>query len=163
MTEEKKQAIVGKIMTILFVGLVVFIIAHSCRNDKKPCPECPDCPECPKVDSSAICQACADDFRQDALAYWDSIKQVRTLEIDTLLDAAIQEATAYRENAIYQVDTMRDNYLAWCADTIQGINDYFDSLKDLKVYDNMIYYGDSLNPAKAEFDSITGKPKLIFN
>lgn len=145
--------------------LITCLLLIQCNNNCPECEVCQDCPECPElpvIDSVQICNLCFENYMQRANDYWDSLKTTSYAKIDSLHAAAFEEVTEYREQSIYQVDTMRENYLIWCADTLQGINDFFDSLKNTVIYDNMIIYSDSTKASGAAFDSVTGKPYLIF-
>jgi len=145
-----------------FFGLcvfIMFIIVACCKN--------PDCTpvrvpydtclvdtfivnikSCPNVDSIKKIIDSIYSVRHSKL---DSLYNARRLKLDSLKQDALDEATLYREQSIYQVDTMRSNFLAW-----------MDSLKRTKIYGNMIIYSDSVTEAEAYFDSITGKPALRF-
>lgn len=136
--------------------LITCLLLIQCKTD------CPDCPEPKQIDSAAVCNSCYYEFLEDANSHWDSVKTVKMYILDSLHNAAMQEVTQYRESSIYQIDTMRENYLSWCADTLQGINRYFDSLKKTKIYDNLIIHGNSIiEPEGVYFDS-TGKPFIRF-
>lgn len=102
---------------------------------------------CPNVDS--------------ILVVIDSVYNERQDHLDSLKQAALDEVTEYREASIYQVDTMRENYIAWMEDTLAGINTYFDSLKGTVIHDNMFIYGDSVQQSTVMFDSL-GIPFIKF-
>jgi hypothetical protein len=84
--------------------------------------------------------------QQRVLVYADSVFQVRRREISILHLQVMKEVDEYKSAAIYNVDTMRANFLA---------------LKRTKIYNNVIIRGDTLHNAEVSFgtDSI---PKLIF-
>jgi len=140
-------------------AFIMFIIVAGCKN--------PDCTPvrvpydtcivdtfivnlncCPDLDSIKQVIDSIYSIRHSRL---DSLYNARRSKLDSLKQAALDEATLYREQSIYQVDTMRSNFLAW-----------MDSLKRTKIYGNMIIYPDSGAEAEAYFDSITGKPALRF-
>lgn len=120
------------------------------------------------IDSNAICKLCMSNFIVRAEEIWDSVRAVRyeqialrseedSIKISILKQEALDEVTEYREASIFQVDTMRGNFLTFRAHWL----DVLDSLKRSKIYDNMIIRGDTIANSEARFDSITGKPYLI--
>lgn len=69
--------------------------------------------------------------------------------LDSLHVEAMKEVDDYRSAAIYQVDTMRENFL---------------NFMDSSLFkDNMIINGDTIPGAEARFDTVTGLPYLILN
>lgn len=142
--------------------IVLLILATGCDCPK--CPECQPCNwenNCKELDlelrrvlgENTTLRMKFDQFTRDAKkdttaillnhkaelrAYMNSEIKRNDSIINELKNAAFLEATIYRDRSIYQVDTMRANYLEWCADTLHGINAYFDSLKGTVIYDNLI-------------------------
>lgn len=125
-----------KYAAILVIGFLVGAFTLSCLD--KPCPP----PEVvyDTITVDVTCYSCLDSI-------W--VRKVKIL--DSLHKAALDEVTTYREESIYQIDTMRSNFLSW-----------MDSIKGLQIHDNLIIHGDTVNLVEARFDTTTGIPYLVF-
>ena len=135
----------GKLATVCFVTMVV--ILQSCDYcipvPAEPCDPCiPD--TIYLTDSLLFAQLYAD------FIFWrDSVDENKRKILDSLIDEAMDEVTEYHDESIYQVDTMRTNFLEW-----------MDSIKGLQIYGNMMITPDTICGGTALFDSVTGKPYL---
>jgi hypothetical protein len=95
--------------------------------------------------------------QKDFIHFQDSILKLNSDSIAELKRLVILEVDQYRDSAIYQVDTMRANFLLFRDHWLSVL----DSMKDSKIYGNMIIKSDTIRPFEARFDSVTGKPYLI--
>jgi hypothetical protein len=100
-----------------------------------------------------VCPVCLEAYKDYTTYYWDSVKSVYYTE----LEKKITQFEYWRdssENALNQKYIRKSEELRLYALKL-------DSIKNLKVFDNMIIYADTSQIVRAEFDS-TGKPVLIF-
>lgn len=151
-----------KKFTLLIITLIVII---SCKNNSD-CPDCPNCPPCPDnhncfvcaaevdrllliidslqttpPDPAIVCPACLNAFEAYTVHYWDSVESEKEHYIDSL-----------RAAALLDIDKVRADFEKWA-----------DSTKNVRISGNMIIRKDSLQrAARAEFDTATGLPVLIF-
>ena len=129
-------------MKILFILLIV-----SCFI---ACTDCPKCPPCNPVILTDTIYVIMPPLRDTVKVFdtyrVDSFFQVKKTEFEKLVNESYKEVTDFRKAAIYQVDTMRANFL---------------KLKRTKIYNNMLIKGDTLHKSTVTFgkDSI---PKIIF-
>ena len=138
--ERENKAKYGGIQ-LLYVAIICIILGCSCP-DQKPCPDCEDCPDAPLIDSNVICDLCMENYKLTAFHFWSSIKIVRMIEIINYY--------YHSKNEIDSLISLMNIY-----------ENYLDSLKGSKIFDNMIIKGDTLRNVEAVFDEETGKPKLV--
>lgn len=146
------------ILLTTFLALIVSVI--SCNNSK----DCP--PEETKIvyihdtitiipSPEEVCEACLSGFEAYTIFYWDSIQDDRQSELEIYAQEQ-QRKTDSAKNHWNDIFNQR-------ADSLRLYALKLDSLKNTRIYDNLIIHSDSITGrARAEFDSETGKPVLIF-
>ena len=128
-----------------------------------------NCPDDPKiiyktkiVYRDTTCYKCLEDARKIMLADVDRYILEKVDLLDSLHEKAMNEVAIYRIASIYQIDTMRTNFLAWQENEVAKLNVMKDS--HIVMFDNLILTPDStFKGAEAVFDSLTHKPKIVFN
>jgi RNA polymerase sigma factor (sigma-70 family) len=90
----RKKALKSKVL-VSMLAVLIMVLTLSCN--KTDCPPTTICPECPTIGDSSlcppdiVCPACLEAYKVYTQYYWDSVKQ----------------------STIYQVDTMRENFIEW--------------------------------------------------
>lgn len=142
MEKERKPKIVILMEGLLLGGIasLLFIFAMQCKSSKVPtvidCDDCPPQYSPPPIPDTVYvevtCYECLDSMRQKIMHEIDSITNLN----DSIFERRESDLNSYAAK--------------------------LDSLRNTRIYDNLIIHADSTKAARAEFDPNTGKPVLIF-
>lgn len=118
-----------------------------------------------------VCESCLKGFEAYTTHYWDSIKGIYYSELEQKIAhfenwrdstiSAVNISTALRQRTIDSLAKQFNEYYIQKSDSLRLKALKLDSFKNTIMYDNMFFY-ENTGAARAEFDSVTGKPVLIF-